>query len=178
MPQRSGWYFQQLLKLYSPLLLPDLEEQFVYVDADVRIHRPLRFFDKGPSGQERIWFNVGTEFHPPYFCHMERLLGLAKTSPLSGICHMMSMKKSIVRQFHEDVERRHGIPCWMAFLAMVDPKDYAASGASEYELLFTYAMTRYPEEATIRPLLWQDTSSATPNDAFDYEAFHCYLRKA
>jgi Family of unknown function (DUF6492) len=170
-PNRSGWYLQQLLKLYAPLLLSDLSEHFIYVDADVRIHRPLRFFDG-----ERILFNVGDEFHPPYFCHMERLLGLYKVSHRSGICHLMPMKRQMVKRFHADVERRHGISCWKAFLAMVDPAEYGASGASEYELLFSYTLLFHPDEAVIRPLLWQDTSSAVPNTSFDYEAYHGYMR--
>ena len=171
-PQRSGWYLQQLLKLYAPLLLADVSEKFIYIDADVRIHRPLRFFQDG-----KILFNAGMECHSPYFRHMERLVGLSKKSPVSGICHLMPMTYKILRQFHEDVERRHGIPLWMAFLAMVDPVEYGVSGASEYELLFTYALTFYPEETSIRPVLWQNTSSATPNTLFDYEAWHGYMRE-
>lgn len=172
-PQRSGWYFQQLLKLYAPLVLHDLAEQFLYVDADVRLHRPLQFFQNG-----KLLFNVGTEFHAPYFCHMERLLGLAKIHPMSGICHLMPMKKEIVRRFHEDVERRHGIPCWMAFLAMVDPKEYPHSGASEYELLFTYTLMYCPNEVEVRPLRWRDTSSILPDRGYDYEAWHWHLRES
>jgi len=169
--QRSGWYLQQLLKLYAPIVLPDLLDQYVIVDADVRIHSDLRFFKEG-----RIQFNVGTEYHVPYFEHMFRLLGMSKHGSHSGICHMMPMKRHIVQAFMKEVEARHGTEFWKAFLDKVDAGHYGLSGASEYELLYNYTQEHFGDEMDIAPLRWQNTGSPFANTSFDYEAYHWYQR--
>lgn len=172
-PKRSGWYLQQLLKLYAPIQLAELLEHYIIVDADVRFHQPLRFFDEDGT----IRFNVGTEHHVPYFEHMKRLIGLSKSHPSSGICHLMPMKRSIVQHLIQVVEGRHGDrPFWRVFLGCVDPADYDLSGASEYELLFTFTLLFHPQECRICPIRWQNTGYETPNKEFAYEAWHCYLR--
>lgn len=172
-PKRSGWYLQQLLKLYAPLQLPDLLDHYIIVDADVRFHQPLRFFDEDGT----LRFNVGTEHHVPYFEHMQRLIGLQKSHPSSGICHLMPMKRSIAQHLLHVVEGRHGgMTFWKAFLQCVDPTWYDLSGASEYELLFTFSLMFHPQECRVCPVRWQNTGYATPNTEFAYEAWHCYLR--
>lgn len=171
-PRRSGWYLQQLLKLYAARELPTLLENFLLVDADVAFHRPVQFFEGG-----KVQFNVGMEHWKPYFGHMARLVpGLTKERPESGICHLMPMKRAIVRAFLERVETLHGKPAWQAFLDAVDPAYYKHSGASEYELLFTFALKAYPTECTIRRLVWQNSAMRTPNYHGDYEACHHYMR--
>lgn len=172
-PKRSGWYLQQLLKLYAPLQLPELLDHYIIVDADVRFHQHLRFFDKDGT----IRFNVGTENHAPYFKHMERLIGLSKSYHSSGICHLMPMKRHIIQRLFKVVEGRHGgMPFWRAFLLCVDSTYYDTSGASEYELMFTFTILFHREECMVCPLRWQNTGSETPNKSFAYEAWHFYLR--
>jgi hypothetical protein len=170
-PERSGWYLQQLLKLYAPIVLPELLDQYIIVDADVRVHKDLRFFKNG-----KIQFNVGTEYHLPYFDHMFRLNGMTKRGNYSGICHLMPMKRHIVQAFIKDIENRNGKELWKAFLEKVDPAHYGSSGASEYELLFTYAQTYFSHEINIVPLKWQNTNTSDVNSLFDYEAYHWYMR--
>ena len=80
-PERSGWYLQQLLKIYAPLVLTQLSDTYLIVDADVVFHHPATFIQ-----DNRIQFNVGTEYHIPYFEHMEGLLtSLRKVNNASGI---------------------------------------------------------------------------------------------
>lgn len=171
--KRSGWYLQQLLKLYASIQLPDLLDHFIIVDADVRFHQPIRFFDENGT----IRFNIGTENHRPYFEHMGRLIGFEKSHPSSGICHLMPMKRSIVQHLIKVVEGRHiGMPFWKAFLSCVDPIYYDVSGASEYELLFTFSLLFHPTECRVCPLPWQNTGYAVSDTRYAYEAWHCYLR--
>lgn len=171
-PRRSGWYLQQLLKLYAAKQIPELLENFLIVDADVVFHRPVQFFERG-----RIQFNVGTEHWKPYFVHMARLLpGFSKLRPESGICHLMPMKRAIALDFLRHVETLHSRPAWEAFLDAVDPAYYKHSGASEYELLFTFALKLHPAECEVRPLVWCNSPFPTPEYSGDYEACHHYMR--
>jgi len=172
-PERSGWYLQQLLKIYAPLVLTQLSDTFLIVDADVVFHRPVTFVR-----DNRIQFNVGTEYHIPYFEHMEGLLtSLRKLSGASGICHLMPMKRHIVGSLVSKVETHHAKPFWKVFLECVPPREYHGSGASEYEILFTFTQLYFPDEMEIRPLQWKNSDQVTPNYPGIYEAVHWYMRK-
>ena len=172
-PERSGWYLQQLLKIYAPIVLPELSDTYLIVDADVVFHHPVTFVRDG-----RIQFNVGTEYHVPYFEHMEGLLsGLRKISSSSGICHLMPMKRHIVASLIAKVESHHARPFWHAFLEHVPPREYHGSGASEYEILFTFTQLYFPDEMEIRPIQWKNSDQVTSNYAGIYEAIHWYMRR-
>jgi hypothetical protein len=172
-PERSGWYLQQLLKLYAPIVLPQLSDIYLILDADVVFHRPATFVIDG-----RIQFNVGTEYHAPYFEHMASLLpGLHKVDAASGICHLMPMKRHIVNSLISKVESQHGKPFWRAFLENVPPREYHGSGASEYEILFTFAHLYFRDEIDVRPLQWKNSERLTPDYPGIYEAVHWYMRR-
>jgi Family of unknown function (DUF6492) len=171
-PERSGWYLQQLLKIYAPLVLTQLSDTYLIVDADVIFHRPATFFSEG-----RVLFNVGIEYHIPYFEHMEALLpGLRKLSPASGICHLMPMKRHIVSSLIARVESHHGKSFWRAFLDCVPLREYHGSGASEYEILFTFTHLYFPEEMEVRALEWKNSDRLTSGYSGVYEAVHWYMR--
>jgi len=172
-PERSGWYLQQLLKIYAPIVLTNLSDTFLIVDADVVFHHPVTFVRDG-----RIQFNVGTEYHIPYFEHMEGLLsGMRKINSASGICHLMPMKRHIVASLIAKVESQHAKPFWSVFLDCVPLREYHGSGASEYEILFTFTQLYFPGEMEIRPLEWKNSDRVTPNYPGIYEAVHWYMRK-
>jgi hypothetical protein len=174
-PSRSGWYLQQLLKLYACIQLPDMLDDFVILDADLLFYKDVAFFEGG-----KIMFNCGTEYHRPYFEHMARVHpSLGKFLPVSGICHMMPMRRTIVRAFIDMIESHHdGKLFWQVFLDQVDPKHYEHSGASEYEMLFTFAHQRFRDDVTIRKLTWRNVSRPDPQYDGHYEACHWYCRRA
>ncbi|MFM7621066.1 MAG: hypothetical protein ACKO47_05625 [Alphaproteobacteria bacterium] len=41
-----GWNYQQLLKLYAPLTIPDISDNVLIVDADTVFYKKISFFDK------------------------------------------------------------------------------------------------------------------------------------
>lgn len=171
-PSRSGWYLQQILKLYAPLVIPRILENYLIVDADVYFHRPVRWFEDG-----FVQFNVGHQYWTPYFEHMARFAPfLEKPIQASGICHMMPMKRSILMDFVERIEKIHGKPCWQAFLDAVDPEYYKHSGASEYELLFAFGILYHMDKCKVRILLWRNSKKITEGYDGDYEACHHYMR--
>jgi hypothetical protein len=166
---RGGWYLQQLLKLYACECIPGILENFLILDVDVHFHRPIAWFT-----ENKMQLNVGVHIHQPYFQHMKRFAPyLQKSSRLSGICHLMPMKRGIAAAFLRNSEELHKKPCWIAFLEAVE---YYHSGASEYELLFEFALTFYQNDCVIRPLKWTNSSTITNGYDGEYEACHHYMR--
>ena len=171
--ERSGWYLQQLLKLYAPFVIPQMSSNYLIVDADVIFHNPVTFFHNGV-----IQFNTGTENHAPYFEHMQRLHpSLSKVRNVSGICHLMPMKRDIVIELFRQVETVHLLPFWKAFVKCLDPAQKPYSGASEYEILFSFTLRHFPKEAAVRRLDWRNATTITPGYPGTYEAVHYYMRK-
>ena len=60
---------------------------------------------------------------------------------------------------------------------MIASSSYIGSGASEYEMLFTYTLQKFAGDYDIRPLKWQNSSCI--HDDYDgvYEACHYMNRK-
>ena len=170
---RWGWYYQQLLKIYSPIVLQ--LDKFVILDADTILLKPIDFFK-----DNKIQFNVGTEHHIPYFQHMKKILpSLEKSSSYSGICHLMPMKRSIVEDLITRVEVYHtGTPFWRVMIDNVLPSEYGGSGMSEYEILFIFAMKFYSTQCVVNKLKWKNlnnVSQITPD--LDYASIHWYCRE-
>ena len=167
---RAGWYLQQLLKIYAPLVLN--LDKFVVIDSDTIILKPIHFFEG-----DRVCFNIGTEHHVPYFEHIKRVLPLEKQINRSGICHLMPMKKSIIEDLISKVESIHNKPFWQVMIDNVEPAYYPYSGMSEYELLFNFSLKHHPNQCMIRELRWRNIHSKneiTPD--LDYVCNHWYSR--
>ncbi len=176
---RLGWIYQQLLKLYAPMVIPGISSNVLIVDSDTIFLRPVTFI--GENGA--ALFNVGTECHSPYFFHARRLLPyLHKVFPaFSGICHHMLMQKCVLDDLHKAIQTRHSLPLWKAFLRCIDKSDLFGSGASEYEIYFNYAHIR-SDQFKIRQLQWKDISAVSAIDNFKkygyhYVCAHAYLRE-
>jgi hypothetical protein len=172
-PSRSGWYLQQLLKIYAPIVINDMLDNYLIVDADVFFHKKVCFFEN-----DKIQFNIGSENHFPYFVHMKKLNNsLYKACEFSGICHLMPMKRKIINSLIKMIEDNHNEFFWLSFLKNVDPIEYPKSGASEYEILLNYTKLFFPEEMDIRQLKWKDTKKITENYDGVYEACHWHMRQ-
>jgi hypothetical protein len=168
---RSGWYLQQLLKFYCVRVISGLTENFVIIDSDVVFHKHVEFF----QGNNQIMFNFSGEYHLPYFHHMSKLVpNLYKHHPMSGICHLMPMKKHIISKLVETVEKHHNAQFWIRFMELVEP--WEESGASEYEILFNYTLKYFPDECVINKLEWYNDIAPADIDPGFYESRHWYRR--
>lgn len=176
---RMGWYLQQLLKLYAPLVIEGLSEYYFILDSDTVFLNPTRFVDD----DGKLLFNISHEYHPPYFEHMKRLLpALDRQIDRSGITNCMIFKQSIVRDLIWRVEHHHNTEFWKAFLSCVERKHFRLSGASEFEIFFNFCLKYYPDCVKIEPLHWGcsgelermeiDRASGTR-----YMSYHWYLRR-
>lgn len=175
---RVGWYYQQLLKLYAPSVIPGISSNALIVDSDVVFFHPVNFINSEGGGN----YAYGTHHHQPYFAHANRLLpGLRKLyNDKSGICHHMLFQKAILDDLFFQVEEVHHQEFWKAFLLCVDPAEIRDSGASEYEIYFNFAFSR-TQQVTMRPLSWYNWGKLHDlqhhkNGEYDFVSYHSYYR--
>jgi hypothetical protein len=153
-PKRNGWYLQQLLKLYASLVIEEMLDDYVVVDADTLFLKEISF----KSG-ERYMFNMGDEHHIPYFEHMIRVHpSFQKMVKFSGISHHMIFNRMIVSEMMMMVERHHDFtPFWEVFLREVLPEQRPFSGASEYEMYFNYMLKNHKDKVIPRKIKFENT---------------------
>ena len=120
--------------------------------------------------------NYGTEYHKPYFHHMEKLdKDLTKIDKnKSGICHHMMFETKYIDELITTIEKKHKESFYNIFLKLVTEK--TASGASEYEIYFNYMLKYHPNKIKIRKLNYRNTNKLETNSNLDYISYHWYLR--
>jgi hypothetical protein len=171
---RSGWYLQQLIKLYAGQIIAGLSDYYLVIDSDTFFLKPTEFFYNGLP-----LYNIGTEYVRSYFEHMTKLHPtLSKLSPHSGICHHMMFNQTVIRGLFKLIEDYHdGTPFWRVFLLSVDPAHVKGAGASEYEIYFNYLHRYQPTQFLLRPLKWANAAEPFKNTGHDYLSCHWYVRK-
>lgn len=172
--ERAGWYFQQLLKLYSILIVPNVSKRIVIVDADT-VFLNMIVLDG---------FGIANKMHLPYFEHMQRLLpGLVRQADYSGTVHYMIYDYQIIQDLMGEVEAIHRKPFWKAFLDCIDPEDHNQAGASEQEIYFSFTLRSRLYEQKIQKLKCITLSSLddltkSKDKGYVYASCHNYLRAA
>ena len=172
--KRNGWYFQQLLKLYSGLVIPHILDRYLVVDSDTFFLKPTQFIR-----DNKCLYNFGTEYHIEYFEHMKKLdENLIKQDiNKSGICHHMMFETKYIKLLFNMIENKHNDLFYNIFLKNV--YNVNLSGASEYEIYFNFMLKYYNNEIIIRALNWINTSSLdnhNDNNNYDYISCHHYMR--
>ena len=146
---RSGWLFQQFLKLGYARLCGD--EAYITWDADTIPVRPIAF--ENEEGQ--LLFTLKEEYNAPYFETMENLLGLKKAVKESFIAENMIFDTALVNRMLEEIEANTRLPgesFWEKILWAIPEESLQKSGFSEFETFGTYAVTRAPERYALRHL--------------------------
>lgn len=168
---RNGWYLQQLLKLYSGIVIPNISEIYLVIDADTFFIKPVKFLEDG-----KPLYNVGSEYHNPYFIHMKALHPelIKMVNDQSGICHHMVFETKYIKQLFNLVESFHNEEFYKVFLKCVT--DHEFSGASEYEIYFNFMKKFNPNEIKIRKLKFENSKTIDINSNNDYISCHWYLR--
>lgn len=171
----SGWYLQQLIKLYSPLLIKNILENVLILDADNVFYKKTKFIESGKF----LFDKVIEPTHEPYYEHMARLHPsfLPWKKNTSGITHMMIFNKKIILEIIDKVEQYHKGIFWELFLENVTEKK--SSGASEYELYFNYVMINKQDLVKIRPLQWNNYGQRAAREVGDwhYVTYHNHQQK-
>ncbi|WP_342745685.1 DUF6492 family protein [Paenibacillus herberti] len=180
--ERSGWLFQQLLKLSGDKLCS--ADYFLVIDADTVLIRPHTFRTGG-----RTTFYTRSWTQPEYLRMHTRLMGRKASAPRSLVTHYMLFEKKKLREMKSDIEVRHGMSWHRAILTKLDRKQQF--GFSEYETYGNFVYSRDP--GSVRLLTAQNralhtgVSSLTPERTKELAAkyrsvsFHQrrgYVRKA
>jgi len=170
---RNGWYLQQLLKLYAPIVIPGILERCLAIDSDTFFLNPTTFINNN-----KCLHNYGTEYNIEYFKHMLRVdEDLVKIdADKSGISHHMMFEKIYVNELINKIEKKHNDKFYNVFLKMVT--DFTGSGASEYEMYFNYMLKNYSNKIELRQLKWDNVSTLDEyiNSTYDYVSYHWYMR--
>jgi len=172
-----GWYFQQLLKLYSPFVIPDISSNVLVIDADTIFMNPVEFLNDSFGG---LFCYSPEGAKPAYFKHAERLVpGYKRIYPkVYSVCHHMLFQKPILEDLFHTVEQYHGTAFWKAFCLCVDL--HKNKGASEYEIYYNFALSR-TNQVALRKLKWDNSSNLSQRNKFQkkgyhFVSFHTYLR--
>jgi FkbM family methyltransferase len=139
LPERRGWYLQQLIKLAAINRAKKLDRVIIW-DADTVPLNDIRLFDIHGTCQ----YYRGYDYHLPYFENIDRLLGIDKAHKESFIAQCFPITGGQIQLFFEFLEERHSKPWWEAIIESIDFDE--SSGFSEYEVLGTF-VSNHAEQA-------------------------------
>ncbi len=133
---RSGWMLQQLIKLAGEQLFT--HEHFLALDADTILACPQVFESGG-----RLVLLHSDEYHLPYFQMYQRLFAYPACTHLSCVAHMMVFNTNLLAEMKAELEKRSGLPWFLAILNQLDRTQL--SGFSEYETYGQWLIYHYPD---------------------------------
>lgn len=171
--KRNGWYLQQLIKLYAGNIIPNILNTYLVIDSDTFFLKPTEFIK-----DNKCLYNYGTEYHKPYFNHMNRLSKDLKRmkKDKSGICHHMMFETKYINSLISKIEKKHKDLFYNVFLKKVTEENKTLSGASEYEIYFNFMLKYNPNKIKLRKLFWEDTNNFNTNNNNDYISYHWHMR--
>lgn len=187
--QNVGWNFQQLLKLYACLVIPNISENVLVIDADTVFYRKVKFFsDKGLP-----LYNLSKDknledsyFHQTTFHHIKKILPeIADKFPaefdnISGICHHMLFQKDIIQDLFARIEAVDGSGDEFYKIFLKNRKSYCS--VAEYNLYFYFLISCHSENYKVRILNYKNTVKFNPfieslRRKYHYCSYHSYMRE-
>nr|WP_199731632.1 DUF6492 family protein [Cohnella endophytica] len=127
--ERSGWLYQQLLKLGSSSFVG--QRYYLVMDADTILIRPHRFLANGKQT-----FYCRSWSQPEYFVTYRKLMGKRAARPRSFVTHYMMFDKTKLKTLKDNIENRHGKIWYKAIIGSINrTKQF---GFSEYETYGNY----------------------------------------
>jgi glycosyltransferase involved in cell wall biosynthesis len=140
---RSGWLFQQLIKLNSDSFVQS--ENYLVIDSDTVLINKHCFIDK----QGKYLFQQSEEWHKPYRKTFESILKKAPKSNLSFVSHMMIFNKKILSELKSEIEEIHNKKWDEVIIDNIDENEM--SYFSEFETYGNYIFEKYPSKINIVP---------------------------
>lgn len=142
---RSGWLFQQFIKMGCSYALENLSEYYLVVDSDVVFLKKIGFFKEG-----RMLLTLSEEFHGPHFNCCEALLGERVNREHIFVAHHMLICKSIMLELLHSIEKRFKMKWYDAILECIDTNKGLVF--SEYETYGHYLENNHPRKIALRKL--------------------------
>ncbi len=175
---RIGWVCQQLLKLYAPLVIPDISSNVLVLDSDTIFMKPVAFL----NGKYEPLFNVRNRSSKYYFVHAKKLVpNFRRIFPkLSGVTHHMLIQKPVISNLFNVIKSAHGMEMWEAFCHCISLAGFRHNAASEFEIYFNFIFST-TDQCHIRRLKWKNSSefdrlSQFKEEGYHFVSFHSYLR--
>ncbi|WP_442602299.1 DUF6492 family protein [Paenibacillus sp. KN14-4R] len=136
--ERSGWMYQQLLKLSGDTL--SSQDFFLVMDADTVLIRPHVFRKNG-----KTIFYCRTWSHDEYFKAYNKLLGIQGRARLSYVTHYMLFERTKLAAMKRKIEKRHHMRWYAAILNKATKRK--AFSFSEFETYGNYVRATYPGQS-------------------------------
>ena len=141
---RSGWLFQQFLKLSGDTLCTS--DYYLVIDADTVFIRPHRF----TSGEKTVFYCRNWSQNE-YFKTYKKLMGSKPSSSSSFVTHYMLFEKAKVAQLKRAIESKHHTNWYSAILrSMNKSKQFAFS---EFETYGNFLHSTNPHQLVLKPAL-------------------------
>ena len=140
---RTGWYYQQFLKMAFALSEYCDNDYYMSWDADTVPVKKIVFFND--NGQP--YFTMKYEYQKQYFDVMEKLMGFGKTNSMSYIAEHMMFNRNIMKELIQKIENNNGIPgnnWYEKILNALPPEIVSVNAFSEFETYGTYCGLNYP----------------------------------
>lgn len=135
---RSGWMFQQLLKLGIHQRCET--SRYYTIDSDTVLVRPLKLEVDGKT----VLFH-SDEHHEPYFRKIRTLLGIEPPTPISFVAHQMCFQPARIAELLKIIESRFpGKPWYEILIETLDLQEI--SDFSEFETYGQWMLAEHPDE--------------------------------
>ncbi|MDT3699294.1 MAG: DUF6492 family protein [Thermincola sp.] len=134
---RSGWLFQQLLKLSGDAI--SSSDHYLVLDADTLLIRAHVFKDK-----EKTVFYCRRAKIPEYFKTYTRLLGVKATAPLSFVARYMLLEKSKLAEMKKAIEYKNNAVWYKAIIKSINKLRPVTF--SEFETYGNFVYAKYHDQ--------------------------------
>ncbi|RTE10952.1 DUF6492 family protein [Paenibacillus whitsoniae] len=150
---RSGWLYQQLLKMNGDTL--GSSKYYLVIDADTILIRPHVF----KVGNKTVFYCRNWS-QGEYFTTYKKLMGKSRSSRMSFVTHYMLFEKSKIKQLKQAIEHRHSRSWYSAIInSMNTSKQFAFS---EFETYGNFLYSTRPEKMILKPALNKSLNMSGP----------------
>ena len=161
---RSGWIFQQLLKLNVFECMAD--DNVLIWDADTCLIRKMCFQSHGQSIIEYL-----PDKHQPYFLIAKKLLGDFPEFEFGLTCHKLAVNRYHMQEMKTEIEKRCGKKWQDAIVSNLDLKE--ESGFSEYALYSHFMIWNHPQKVILKH--WRNRGVDKPESRLTRKFLSCWF---
>ncbi len=156
---RSGWIFQQLLKLSCDNISNG--KHVLVMDADTILVRPQVF-----ELNNKMLLLQANEYRRPYYITFEKIFKFRTVVPYSFIAHHMLFSTHHVKLMKLYMEEIHDVPWYKAIIEHLDQNEM--SSFSEYETYGNWMMKKFPEKVYVEHFFNCNLAHKGPMQNLDY----------
>lgn len=138
---RSGWIYQQLLKLNCDEI--SKSKYILLMDSDTVWIRPRKFIDKN----EKLILDWSDEFHNTYRETYNKIMGTKPKSCVSFVAHCMIIDRHKIKELKKHIEKNND-NIWFEAILNNLPKDENSS-FSEYETYGNFVLENYKNDIVL-----------------------------